>query len=86
MHQTLLRYLAGLSVFAREGPSTGTLADVPTQLLTTILAQVGELDWERDDRALLFAVLAKDARTSVRRAVAAAQCAAEKPRNRSFAP
>ena len=84
MHQTLLRYLAGLSVFAREGPSTGTLADVPTQLLTAVLARVGELGWERDDRALLFAVLAKDSRASVRRAVTAAQCAFEKPRNRSF--
>jgi hypothetical protein len=84
MHQTLLRYLAGLSVFAREGPSTGTLADVPTQLLTAVLARVGELGWERDDRALLFAVLAKDSRASVRRAVTAAQCAFEKPRNWSL--
>jgi hypothetical protein len=75
--QSLLRYLAGLSVVAHEGPSTGTLADVPTELLTAVLAHSSELGWQKEDRDLLFAVLATDPRDSIRRALKVAKRTSE---------
>jgi len=77
--QSLLRYLAGLSGRVPEGPSIGTLADVPTELLTALLPRSGELGWAEEDRALLLAVLADDSRDPVRRAVALAQTAPAEP-------
>ncbi len=73
MGQTLLRYLGGLSAVARDGPSTGTLDEIPTELLTAVLARASQAGWKAEDRTLLFAVLAKDSRISVQRALTVAR-------------